>query len=211
MSNPLSKVCIRQLPGNLFLSAINETHLAIESRDEQNVFFSVIDLANGELVAELSPKSITPWHSLLAIQDEYLILQYFENKKNPDTLSHFSLNLTDEKLEEIELEDFENMTIRAPAIIPADSSEFETVKQFIGEEIVLGCEYDEFDNNIITSYYRQHSGDLTRHLMVLCDGEVNYHEIQDSNLKGFAPGSFFTCQNRLIFVREKTEINIYEI
>lgn len=211
MSNPFAKVCIRQLPGNVFQSAIDEKSIAIESRDDQRVYYSVFNLFDGELVAELSPEEITPWHGLHSIQDQFLILQYFENKKNPDSINYFRLDLTNEKLEEIDEPRIALPTPRVPSMFLDNSSEFETVKQFIGSDLVLGCEYDEFGEYIITSYYQQHSDGLSRHLLVLHDGEEKYHEIQDGDLKGFAPGSFFTYQNRLIFVRDKTEINIYEI
>ncbi len=211
MSNPFSKVCVRQLPGNLFQTAIDENHLAIESRDEARIYYSVLNLSNGELVAELAPHSITPWHGLHSLQNEFLFLQYFENKKNPDLITYFALDLTNQNLEEVDAPRHRLPAPRVPAIIPAGTSEFDTVKQFIGSDLVLGCEYDEWGKYILVSYYQQHSAVLSRHLLVLYDGEEKYHEIQDRDLKGFAPGSFFTHQNRLIFVRNKTEINIYEM
>ncbi len=211
MSNPFSKVCVRQLPGNLFQTAIDENHLAIESRDQAHIYYTVLNLSNGEVVAELSPNGITPWHSLHSNQNEFLFLQCFENKKNPDLITYFALDLTNQNLEEVDAPSHWPPAPRIPAIIRADTPEFGTVKQFIGSDLVLGCEYDEWDKYIVVSYYRQHSDVLSRHLLVLYDGEENYHEIQDRDLKGFAPGSFFTHQNRLIFVRNKTEINIYEM
>ncbi len=213
MSNRFSKLFQEALPGNLSQSAIDaNNHLAIESRQGESIFFSIYDLATGKQLINCQADELNPWYSLVAFKGNKLVVQYFENKKNPDLVRFFTYDPYKSKLgKEVGEEDFEIATVSPPILLHPEMKGFDTVKQFIGKNVVLGCEYEETEDAIVISYYLKEKTSFDRYLMVVKDAEVVYHEVQDTGLKGFAPGSFFTYQNRLIFVREKSELNIYEI
>ncbi len=210
MSNRLSKVCSTVIPGELYQTAIDDQSLAIDSRQGDRVHFTVLDLESGDLKKQFSPDSIDAWHSLVAVQDDLLFLQYFENKKNPDLISHSSLDWrTGETNHGIMLPEIGS--INSPVWLTEGSGSFNTIKQFLRKDAVLGCEYLEKDDLVIFSYYLSKDASYDRFILVLGDGAELIHIELDNELKGFAPGSFFTTENRLIFARQKNEINIYEI
>lgn len=156
--------------------------------------------------------NISPWHSLAAFDQTGLILRYFVNKQNPDQMSFIRYDAYSDKL----LAEVDNIAIKSPtALIPdlfvPESEGFQMVAQFLDKPIVLGCEYLEHQEVIIISYYLPFGKCFERKLLVLENGNKVIDEIQDKCVKGFAPGSFFTFQDRLIFINENTEIVIYEI
>lgn len=211
MSNPFSKLQTHVLPGDLFSSVVNDEQIVIESRSSEKIHFSTFELASGILLYQTTSDELTAWHSLVGIQDKYLIIQHFENRKNPDQASHHLYDQRDDKLVGSldSLSTAPNFSI--PSLYPSVSPDFDLFQQFIDEKIVLGCEYQEHGNKIIMSYYLALDNEYTRRLRILADRKVVYDEVQDKGMKGFAPGSFFTFKNRLIFARHKKEINIYEI
>jgi hypothetical protein len=212
LSNPLSKLQCHTLPGDFFLSAISETQLAIESRLSDQLFFSVFSLGSGSLLHEAPARLLSPWYSLYGIAQDHLTLQYFESRKNPDLVKWYGYDWhKDSLLRELPAALPQTPRVSSPTYYAENNPDFRLFKQLISEELVLGCEYQEVNNHLIISYYVKEQNHLTRHLLVLTDGKAVYSDVQDKELKGFAPGSFFTFQNHLIFVRNKRELNIYEI
>ena len=174
------------------------------------LYFTVFDLHSGETVQRLQPEDLSPWHSLVAVRENLLIIQYFENKKNPDNVSFSALDWRNGNWSEYSGK-YASSTVHIPEIFPVDSPGFQTMKQYIGKELVLGGEYLELDDLLLLTYYLPNAQTFKRHLMIIRNGTTVYHERQDTKMTGFAPGSFFTFRNRLIFARENNEINIYEI
>ncbi len=212
MSNRISKLQSHLLPGDFFLSAISETHLAIESRLSDHIYFSVFAMGSGNLLHEAPARLLSPWYGLSGFQNEHLLLQYFESRKNPDLVKWYGYDWSnDELLAEVTNLPMHLPSIVPPAFFPVTSPDFALFRQLIGEELVVGCEYQEVNNHLFISYYVKNQTTFTRHLLVLTDGQEVYHEVQDKEMKGFAPGSFFTFQNHLIFVCNKRELNIYAI
>lgn len=209
MANQLSKICRRSLPGDLFQTAISENRLAIESRKNEDVFFTVMDLKSGELLFEGQIPEVTPWHSLAKIDSGHIVLQYFENKKNPDSKSYWSYDWKKGDWKSVDPTE-QAMPVSTPDWIPADAHEFQIIKQFTGTNAVLGSEYLELGSLIVLNYYHNNES-LERSILVLKNGNNVLHEVQDTKLKGFSLGGFFATQNRLIFAREKNEVHVYEI
>ena len=166
---------------------------------------------NGELLTE-TQASISPWHSLAAFDQTGLILRYFENKQNPDQVSfiRYDANL-DKLLTDVDINIIISPTTVIPNLFVPESEGFQMIAQFLDQPIVLGCEYLEHQNVIIISYYLPFGKCFERKLLILDDGRKVLDKIQDKNINGFAPGGFFTFQNRLVFINENTEIVIYEI
>lgn len=194
----------------MYQTAINDEFLAIDSRQEKQLIFTLIDLKSGEIVAQLVPEDVNPWYSLVGIHGPLFILQYFENKKNPDLVSYFSLDSQSGELTKID-QPPKVPQVNSPIRITEENQGFSTIKQFLAKELVLGCEYLERQEQVIISYYLKKKEAFGRFIVVLNNGIEALHLQQDSNLKGFAPGSFFTTENHLIFAIQKNEIRIYEI
>ncbi len=213
MSNQITLITNHQLPGAVYNSAISESfQMAIESRTGSKIHFTQIDLESGTIRSEKVAEGITAWHSLAGFHRNKLVLQYFENKKNPDQVSLLCYDQAAGQVQEtIEPSQIQRKMVSEPTLYLPESEGFETVKQFLGETIVVGCEYQEVNDVVILSYYLSNGDQFERKLTVLKEGEKVLELMQDENIKGFAPGSFFTFEKRLIFVKEKVEINIYEI
>lgn len=186
--------------------------MAIESREAEITTFSMYDLKTGELLLSNQANHLSPWYSLAAFDEQGLILRYFENKQNPDQVSFIRYDPeADQLMEEISIPVNQEPAFDTPSLFLPENECFQTVTQFLDQPIVLGCEYLEQDELIIICYYLLKEKGFERKLLVLKNGKEQLHEIQDKEMSGFALGGFFTFQNRLIFVRNKTEINIYEI
>jgi len=212
LSNPFSKLQSHSLPGSFFLSAISENHLAIESRDREQLYFSVFDLRTGQLITEAPATGLTPWYTLVGLSGQHLLLQHFESRQNPDKVKLLAYDFsTHTLLGEVQDMSLSTHDISAPAFFAESSNDFALFRQLIGPEIVLGCEYLEIKDQLIISYYVKEGTSFTRSLLVLSDGTEVYRDVQDKEMKGIALGSFFTFQNRLIFVRHTRELIIHEI
>ena len=213
MSNRILNLCSNQLPGVVFNSAVNsKSQLAIESKNGEITSFSVYDLITGKLLSENRTWNLSPWHSLSAIDETSIILSYFENKQNPDQVSFIRYDPEIDQLGDVvDKSSIGYPMSHYPRLFLPESEGFQIAVQFLAEQIVLGCEYLELEEVIILSYYLPTTKGFDRKLLVLKNGKEVVHEVQDKGMTGFASGSFFTFQDRLIFVRDMTELNIYEI
>jgi len=202
------------LPGVLFQTALGEKNwLAIESRKEENIYLTILDLDHGQVIKEYAPSVLTPWHSLMGIENKKIIFQHFEDRQNPDKVALYALNLTNNELSKVSNWQPSTAVLpNTPALFLPDTDAFNMVVNFLGESIELGCEYMETNETIVLgSHVRQNTNRFIRRIHVIKQGKNALSIIQDKDLKGFAPGSFFTFKKRLIFARDKREINIYEI
>lgn len=170
----------------------------------------MVHLSAGKVEAEKPATTLSAWHSLQGLDEKGLIVQHFESRQNPDRVRYLHYDLYTDQLNG-ETTPSTDDSIEAPIIFRAGSPGFDTFIRLLGHRAVLACEYLEHGDTIIVSYYVQESDRFDRHLLVLKNGEEVYHQLQDAEMQGFAPGSFFTYQNHLIFVRHTHELNLYEI
>lgn len=213
MANQISKLCANQLPGVFFNSAISPNgQLAIESRSDKTTWFSIYELNTGELLSDAQARNLTPWHSLAACDETSLVLRHFKNQQNPDMVSFIRYDPeSDQLIEEVELDSINQPYLDHSSLYLPESENFEMVAQFLDQPLVLGCEYLEQDELIIICYYLLKEKGFERKLLVLKNGKEVLHEVQDEKMRGFAGGSFFTFKDRLCFVKENIELNIYAI
>lgn len=101
--------------------------------------------------------------------------------------------------------------VTSPSIYEQGTEYHQTVANFLAVEIPCSCEYLEINKKIILSYYLRSSKQLDRHLLVLDDGKKALKVVQDDGMKGFAPGAFFTIENRLFFVKNRNEICVHTL
>lgn len=114
---------------------------------------------------------------------------------------------------------FENDSIRArdisvPVLYRQGNEDFDTVSMFakrFGHSIVLGVEYLELGDEIFFTYYVQSERTFDRYLCWLSNENLALHVRIDQKMSGIALESFITFQNKLIFVRDRSILSIYEI
>ncbi len=106
--------------------------------------------------------------------------------------------------------------VQYPVHYTAENKYFSTIAQFmqlkLGIQAQKAFDYMEYKGLIIISYYIYSNNQYTNFLLVL-DQEANVllQELLAKDLQGIGLDTFFIVENRLIFVKEKTELVIYEL
>jgi hypothetical protein len=86
------------------------------------------------------------------------------------------------------------------------------IKQMLGAEPQKAVDYAEFQHLIIISYYIYEHKNLSNYLLVLDKGgNVLLHELVASQLPGVGLDTFFIVDHYLIVVKDKKELNAYEL
>ncbi|MDX1627782.1 MAG: DUF4905 domain-containing protein [Fulvivirga sp.] len=110
----------------------------------------------------------------------------------------------------------QNNSIVLPFLYHEGSEYFDTVDHFINtyfkRKITRACNYLEWGNHIIISYFYEKEGIISNRLIVT-DQEANV--LLDENLGDFKEGitdnTFFIFNNKLIFVKGVTDFFIYDL
>ncbi|HEY8401417.1 MAG TPA: DUF4905 domain-containing protein [Cytophagaceae bacterium] len=88
----------------------------------------------------------------------------------------------------------------------------EFVKIITGLEPVKAIDYLEVNNYIIISFYIYNNGKLNNELLVSDqDGQILFRELIGEELSGVGLETFFVFNNRLVFIKNKKELMIYEL
>lgn len=75
--------------------------------------------------------------------------------------------------------------------------------------LVKQCEYLKLEQNIILSYYTEEEGELCNYLSIVNNqGMIIESHVLAKNLKGIGKDTFFVSRNKLIFVSNKTDLNV---
>ncbi|MEP0986862.1 hypothetical protein [Ekhidna sp.] len=149
------------------------------------------------------------WSKLIGADNNQLYFVAYNDLNDPTKQSFFSIGLLSGEKEEIEqipeIETFFNH----PNIYEYGTEYFKTVADFLSLELPLSCEYLEWNNKIIISYYLRSDNGFDRFLLLLRDGKKEWKIQQDSQMKGFAPGSFFVHNDQIIFIKDRNEVCVY--
>ncbi len=101
-----------------------------------------------------------------------------------------------------------------PFFIDAANPDFEVIRGYlegIDTNPVLGADYLEHGPNIFLSYYVKSTKGFDRFILWIYRGNIRLHEKMDENMKGVSSESFITSPNRLIFVKNRRTLVLYEI
>jgi len=205
--------CLTQyvLPGNLFQTAIGGPYLAVDSRHNETLYITLFNWKSGKLIGEIAPPDLNPWYSLMRVDGSTLTFQHFKNRQNPDILEEVHLPITALFPAYDKQKDTYPFAVGVPELYPEGTEAFDRVAQFLQTDIILGAEYLETSDKFILAYHQRKDRRYQRKIAIYKGRSILMEKIQDKELSGFAPGSFFTYQKRMIFVIDKKEINIYEI
>lgn len=129
----------------------------------------------------------------------------------------------DKKIKGVSTGKSENKNLAYPFHYTEGNDHFETFQQFLkrklGVNAIKACDYLEFKNLIIISYYiysQNFSGQqgeaMANHLLVMNDkSEIFLHEKIQDLVRSVGLGTFFIVKDQLLFVKDKKELFSYEI
>ncbi len=104
------------------------------------------------------------------------------------------------------------VTVKYPVYYAPATASYQTVFDFLDKEPPgIGCEYFEWKNYIIISYYERLGTKFDRKLLVVKGDYEICHELQDEGLSGFASGAFFLLNDLLVFIKNGNQINGIEL
>lgn len=185
--------------------------VVLDIREEESQTTRLHALALHSLKTEQLKGQISWWERIVyAIEDQVITVKYLD-PKDP----------TQSVVEQVDCHSGERVRLAAlPAIEPNveqpqlydyGTEYHQTIATFLSLDLPLSCEYLEWQDKIIISYYLRSENGFTRYLLLLAAGEKVWKLQQDGEMKGFAPGAFFVCDGQLIFVRERNEVCIYTL
>ena len=96
------------------------------------------------------------------------------------------------------------------------TNDFASVKAYIDEklnlQVVSTVEYQEYQDKIIISFYHKFDGKYVNEILVIDNnGHILLKEEMDKNLEGFGKGTFIIIGRKLIFIKFKNQLCIYDI
>ncbi|UII27275.1 DUF4905 domain-containing protein [Fulvivirga maritima] len=109
-----------------------------------------------------------------------------------------------------------NKSIVQPFYYQQNTKHFETVHKFIQKkwqiESEKGVHYFENETFVIISYYYAENKGLTNNLVVMDrQGNLLLQEVIGKDLPGIADDTFFIYDDQLIFVKENSELFVYQL
>ncbi len=190
----------------------NDSHfliLDVRNETEDSVLYQKLNLIDLKLTPILTHKG-SKWMMIEAF-DEHLYLSEYQDESDPNNKRFYQID-GDQK-DEVRQDQipYAKNFITQPSIYEPGSDYFRTVNEFLGLELPCACEYLEIDRKIILSYYLRSGKEFERYLLMLEDGKKALKELQDTQMKGFASGSFFVVNGKLIFVKNRNEIFVYAL
>jgi hypothetical protein len=145
-------------------------------------------------------------------EDTFISLDVFDGKIK---LDHISVAETQLKAINFEIQRKSNMYF--PDIYYQEDINFEKINQYLNRKQHVFSEkmieYLEFEGYIIISYYLLKSdNNFANHLLILNnEGKINSHFMIDDELKGVGQSTFFIFESKLILVKHKKELCIYDL
>ncbi|MEO1255006.1 MAG: hypothetical protein AAFY41_08985 [Bacteroidota bacterium] len=202
----------RKLNGTIWgtvLDVVSKT-LFVDSRNSSTKKMELTKLKIPDLEAETKPGIDSWWSQLIGAKDERLLFIEYQDQNDPNKYKHVELNWKNSEIKELHQDiilpkDFS----KYPQVYEHNSAYHKTVIEFLSLDTPLSCEYFEWGDKIIISYYLRSDTGFERYLLVLKEGKKLWKVKQDHSMKGFSPGAFFVFQNQLIFIKDLNEVCIY--
>ncbi|MEQ8905168.1 DUF4905 domain-containing protein [Ekhidna sp.] len=200
-----------QLSGQIWSTAIdygvNQLYLDVRDREKNSIEFVQLDLSS--LKALTKAIDISWWSQLFSVSKGALYFIEYEDQSDPASKNHFVIDWKTEKRKKIEQVPKDKEHIKYPEIYEHGTEYHRTVADFLSLELPLSCEYLEWNDKIIISYYLRSGKVFERFLLLLKDGAKEWKITQDESMKGFSPGAFFVFKNQLIFIKDQNEVCVY--
>lgn len=207
----MKKMKQMKLDGNVF-GVVIDAHkglLTLDIRNEQarKNYLRRIDIDNFQYEDK---DSRMPWLSHIDSSNAGLLyFVEYTNKSDPNKQCYHSFDWDKGVWSLIDFIPDSPVALIRPMIYEQGTEYHKTVEKFITLPMPLSCEYLEWHDKIIISYYLRCDNAYERHLLLLKDGIKVWSMKQDRHIKGFSSDAFFIFQNQLIAIKDRNEICLY--
>ncbi len=182
----------------------------MDVKELSNSGSKIIKLDLRDLAAEIRPWIGARWSQLVEAAGNDLSFIEYLDKLDPTKFRFIQLDWETGETQSVEEFMHANRsTVNHPYIYEHGSDYFRTVMDFLSIDSPLSCEYLEWGDKIIISYYLRSVTKFERYLLLLKDGKKVWKVKQDEEMNGFSSGSFFVFQDQLIFIKDLNEVCIY--
>lgn len=205
-----------QFSGTIHGSILSSmSQLILDVRDVEKQLVSYFQLNLDSLKRNKLPLENAGWWSnLIAADTEWLYLKKYIDRNDPNSQINVRVPINSQngnQWEEVEQVPTFNNQITYPSLYENGTEYHKMVSSFLGLELPLSCEYLEWNDKIIISYYLRSGNAFDRFLLLLDNGKKEWKLHQDQKMKGFSPESFFVFNNELIFIKDLNEVCIYTL
>ncbi|MEM1135991.1 MAG: DUF4905 domain-containing protein [Bacteroidota bacterium] len=195
---------------SISISGMNATHIFFtEFTDEQ------MPKAKAVFSVALYQKEIA-WYienvTFEGLQNNFVVLKEEKSEVYRQLLVDSNIGETIDTQTQIQLEASTDKSLLHPMKYAEDNAYFDTVKRFIKKtlslSIVISCDYIEWGNFIIISFYQANTKNTFNNYIAIFNhsGEVILQDVLGEDLKGIASESFFIVRNYLIYIIENKDI-----
>ena len=196
---------------NISVSKSDPSQLLIELRKEkeQTIEYQCLDFKKQE-VKSLNISNQDWWTQVEGYDGEVYVSKY-KDRTDPTNKVYLKIGkkgnqeVTEEEVNEIHVE------VNEPVQYLAGTEHFQLVSDFLCIPIAEMCEYLEYGDKIIISYYLRLDKGFQRKLIILEEGKELFEATQDEQMKGIASGSFFVHDSTLFFIKERNEVFVYPL
>jgi len=163
----------------------------------------------------LNKEQINPdfgwFEDIAGVRGDYIYVIVYEDQNDPSKHHFACYDLSGQKVEKVSDIPQINFPGNEPFLYEYDTAFHQTIKEFLGLDLPLACEYYEKEANIIISYYLRSKERFSRFLLFLKEGKKVCKIVQDREMKGFSSGAFFVFDGQVIFVKDRNEICFYNL
>lgn len=184
--------------------------LDVRNVKDQKILYYEIDLKSME-VNKLEIENTSWWMKLIGADANLLYFIKYTDRNDPNSQVTISITKSKNQIDEVLEIPYREDNIIQPSLYENGTEYHKMVSDFLGLELPLSCEYLEWKDKIIISYYLRFGNEFDRYLLLLDNGRKEWKLQQDHNMKGFSPEAFFVMNDQLIFFKELNEVCTYTL
>lgn len=212
----LDNLATVQFYDSIWASCISEAtdEMIVDLRSQQESCIQLARVHLKSLAVECFEVDIPEWSKLVHFHQNTAYYLHYVDAQDPNKQTLFGLDLEAGIMDDsVKLPNSSEakFSISLPHLYEQGTAYHDTVANFLSLDLPLSCEYLEWRDKIIISYYLRSGKAFERNLLLLTNGQKEWKLQQDEMMKGFSPESFFIYQNQLIFIRNKNEICLYDL
>lgn len=181
----------------------------LEVRKEEKQSITIARLEPQKLKIKPVKADLEWWDRLVGARGEELYFVKYLNQNDPTQRSFFCFDFKSKRKSNVDMLPSFDSAATHPDVYEHGSDFFKTVSDFLSLELPLSCEYLEWRDKIIISYYLRSGNGFDRYLLLINQGEKEWKVKQDEQMKGFSPGAFFVFEHQLIFIKDRNEVCVY--
>ncbi|MEM6734904.1 MAG: hypothetical protein AAF620_02425 [Bacteroidota bacterium] len=185
--------------------------LFVDCRDENKKRIEVYECNMESLISKKLEIEVSWLEKVVGFEEDMLYSLEYMNVDDPSLKVLKRTNMNTKKVEVIDTLPVLNRHIQEALLFKLDSKGHQTIADFLALELQLSCEYLEFTNNIVISYYLRSGDVFDRFLLLIKEGKKKWKVRQDHQMKGFSSGAFFVVEGKLVFVKDRNEVCIYSL